>query len=71
MKKQKRIYEYTLYGKENIKYNLIYNLHALPLRSLLLLLIQFLDHLPHLGAKLRVGRPYLLLILFQLLILLF
>lgn len=38
---------------------------------LLLLLVQLLDHLPHLGAKLQVRRFQLLLILFQFLIIFF
>lgn len=47
-----------------------YNVRALPDRRLLLLLVQFLDHLPHLGAKFQVGRSQLLLALFQFLIIL-
>lgn len=43
-------------------------LSVLPRRRLLLLLVELLDHLPHLGAKLRVGRPQLVLVLFELVI---
>lgn len=39
-----------------------------PLCSFLFLLVQLLDHLPHLGAELRVGCLHLLLTLLQLLI---
>lgn len=59
-----------------LKMNLLYELNtffplcALPGRRLLLLLVELFYHLPHLGAELRVGRPQLVLALFQLLILL-
>lgn len=40
----------------------------LPLSSLLFLLVQLLNHLPHLGAELKISRFHLFLALLQLLI---
>lgn len=44
---------------------------TLPLSSFLLFLVELLDHFPHFGAQLRIGRLQFFLVFFQLLILLF